>query len=82
MEVSGPTEHTKHRIENALTAFLCLVDYSMLNDIRDYTVKKANRGMRDSSWDLTVDELKAFIGIVCPWPDRWQKYEPHKLLDI
>ncbi|TRY76094.1 hypothetical protein DNTS_033980 [Danionella cerebrum] len=63
-EAAGPTAHAKRNIEDALTAFLCLVDDGMLKHIRDCTVAEAHRVKEDSSWDLTVNELKAFIALV------------------
>uniref|UniRef100_A0A3B3SZ47 PiggyBac transposable element-derived protein domain-containing protein n=1 Tax=Paramormyrops kingsleyae TaxID=1676925 RepID=A0A3B3SZ47_9TELE len=63
-EVSGPTAHAKRNIEDALSAFLCLIDDVMLKHIRDCTVAEAHRVNEDSSWDITVDELKAFIALV------------------
>ena len=42
----------------------CLVDGGMLMRIRDCTVGEAHRVKEDSSRDITVDELKAFIVLV------------------
>ena len=63
-EAAGPTVHTKRNIEDALTAFLCIFDVGMLKHIRDCTVAEAHRHRGDSSWDLTVAELKAFIALL------------------
>lgn len=57
-EAAGPTAHTKCNSEDALAAFLCLVDDGMLKHIRDCTVVEAHRVKEDISWDMTVDELK------------------------
>lgn len=57
-ETAGPTGHTKPNIEYDLTA-LCLVDDGMLKHIGDCTTAEAHRVKEDSSWDMTVDELKA-----------------------
>lgn len=63
-EAAGPTAYAKHNIEDALTAFLCLIDDDMLKHIRDCTIAEAHRVMEDSSWDMTVEGLKAFIALV------------------
>lgn len=63
-EAAGPTPYAKRNIEDALTAFLCLVDDGMLKHIRDCTIAEAHRVEEDSSWDITVDELKAFIALI------------------
>lgn len=63
-EAAGPTAHAKRNIEDALTAFLCLFDDGMLKHIRDCTVAEAHQHRGDSSWDLTVAELKAFIALL------------------
>lgn len=54
-ESSGPTVHAKHNIEDALSAFLCLIDDVMLKHIRDCTVAEAHRVNEYSSWDMTED---------------------------
>lgn len=81
-ETAGPTAQAKCNIEDALSAFLCLVDRKMLQHIRDCTVAESHRV--DQSWDLSVPELKAFIallyvrgaysknlGMQCLWSEEW-----------
>ncbi|XP_056120044.1 piggyBac transposable element-derived protein 3-like [Rhinichthys klamathensis goyatoka] len=63
-EAAGPTAHAKRNIEDALTAFLCLVDDGMLKHIRDCTVAEAHRVKEDNLWDMTIEELKAFISLI------------------
>ncbi|XP_051242438.1 activating transcription factor 7-interacting protein 1 isoform X2 [Dicentrarchus labrax] len=63
-EAAGPTVHAKRNIVDALTAFLCLVDDDTLKHIRDCTVAEAHRVKEDKIWDMTVEELKAFIGLI------------------
>ncbi|XP_074485815.1 uncharacterized protein LOC141764447 isoform X1 [Sebastes fasciatus] len=63
-EAAGPTARAKRNVEDAHTAFLCLFDVGMLEHIRDCTVDEAHRHSGDSSWDLTVAELKAFIALL------------------
>ncbi|KAF7641448.1 hypothetical protein LDENG_00280990 [Lucifuga dentata] len=63
-EAAGLTAHARRNIEDAVTAFLCLFDDGLLKHIRDCTVAEAHRVKEDSSWDMTVDELKAFIALV------------------
>ncbi|XP_032364546.1 uncharacterized protein LOC116678920 [Etheostoma spectabile] len=63
-EAAGPTAHAQRNVEDALTAFVCLLDDGMLKHIRDCTVAEAHRHLGDSSWDLTVAELKAFTALL------------------
>ncbi|XP_073672219.1 uncharacterized protein [Paramisgurnus dabryanus] len=63
-EAAGPTPYAKRNIEDDLTAFLCLVEDGMLKHIRDCTIAEAHRVEEDSSWDITVDELKGFIALI------------------
>ncbi|XP_065814652.1 activating transcription factor 7-interacting protein 1 isoform X2 [Labrus bergylta] len=63
-ESAGPTAHAMRNIEDALSALLCLLDMQMLQHIRDCTVAEARRIEADSSWDLSVAELKAFIALL------------------
>ncbi|XP_049906787.1 uncharacterized protein LOC126394167 [Epinephelus moara] len=63
-ETTGPTAHAKRNIEDALSAFTCLLDRNMLRHIQDCTVAEAHRMEEDSSWDLSIAELKAFIALL------------------
>lgn len=63
-EGGGPTAYAKENVKDALTAFTCVFDSSMLEHIRECTVAEAHRRRGDSSWDLTVAELKAFIALL------------------
>lgn len=63
-EALGPTAHAKRNIEDVLTSFLCLVDDVMLEHIRACTIAEAHRVKEESSWGMTVDELKAFIALI------------------
>ncbi|XP_034543026.1 activating transcription factor 7-interacting protein 1 isoform X2 [Notolabrus celidotus] len=63
-EVVGPTVHAKSNIENAVRAFSCLLDRKILQHIRDCTVAEAHHVEKDSSWDLSIPELKAFIALL------------------
>ncbi|KAM7018170.1 piggyBac transposable element-derived protein 4-like [Tautogolabrus adspersus] len=63
-ESAGPTAHARRNIEDPLSAFLCLLDRQMLQHIQDCTVAEARRIEEDSSWDLSVAELKAFIALL------------------
>lgn len=56
--------HAKSNTEDALTAFLCLVDDGMLKHVRDCTIAEAHRVKEDSSWYMTLNELKAFIALI------------------
>ncbi|XP_019905285.3 activating transcription factor 7-interacting protein 1 isoform X1 [Esox lucius] len=62
-ESAGPTTHAKLSISRALDSFLCLCDMQMLQHIRDCTVTCANR-KGELMWDMSVDELKAFIALL------------------
>ncbi|XP_078121188.1 uncharacterized protein LOC144527155 [Sander vitreus] len=55
-ETAGPTQHAKSSIASRLDSFLCLVDAEMLTHIRECSVAEA-------TWDLTVNELMAFIAL-------------------
>ncbi|KAK5618090.1 hypothetical protein CRENBAI_022531 [Crenichthys baileyi] len=56
---------TERQIQDAQTAFLCLVDVEMLIRIHDCSVAEARRVLGDdSSSDMSVDELKAFLALV------------------
>lgn len=54
-EAAGPTAHVNHSVED-----LCSVD-GMLQYIRDCTFAEPHIVMEDSSWNMTVDELKASL---------------------
>ncbi|KAK5618704.1 hypothetical protein CRENBAI_013498 [Crenichthys baileyi] len=56
---------TEHQIQDAQTTFLCLVDAEMLIHIQGCSVAEARRVLGDdSSSDMSVDELKAFLALV------------------
>ncbi|KAK5605523.1 hypothetical protein CRENBAI_010920, partial [Crenichthys baileyi] len=56
---------TERQIQDAQTLFLCLVDVEMLIRIHDCSVTEARRVLGDdSSSDMSVDELKAFLALV------------------
>ncbi|KAF5909088.1 piggyBac transposable element-derived protein 3-like, partial [Clarias magur] len=59
---AGPTESAKRKITSVLQSFLCLLDVGMLQTIRECTVHQARRTEPD--WNLTIDELMAFISIL------------------
>ncbi|XP_049435206.1 uncharacterized protein LOC125890554 isoform X5 [Epinephelus fuscoguttatus] len=63
-ETTGPTAHAKRNIEDALSAFTCLLDRNMLRHIQDCTVAEAHRMEEDSLWDLSITELKAFMALL------------------
>ncbi|KAK5599268.1 hypothetical protein CRENBAI_023585 [Crenichthys baileyi] len=56
---------TERQIQDAQTAFLCLVDAEMLIHIQGCRVAEARRVLGDdSSTDMSVDELTAFLALV------------------
>lgn len=63
-EAAGPTSHSKCKIKDALTGFLCVFDDGILKHIRDCTVAEAYRCHGDSSLGLTLAELKAFRALL------------------
>ncbi|KAM9342347.1 piggyBac transposable element-derived protein 4-like [Pholidichthys leucotaenia] len=63
-ESAGPTAHAKCNIDDALSTFLCLVDREMLQHIRDCTVAEAHRVQQSTKWDISVEELRAFIALL------------------
>ncbi|KAJ8277134.1 hypothetical protein GJAV_G00071830 [Gymnothorax javanicus] len=62
-EAAGPTPHAKRNIDTKLSAFQCIFDRSMLHHIRDCSVAEAHRA-GDTDWDMSVEELKAFIALL------------------
>ncbi|XP_010774079.1 uncharacterized protein, partial [Notothenia coriiceps] len=61
-ESTGPTPHARHNITDKLTAFMCLCDNVMLEEIRDCTIAEARRDR--ATWDVSIMELKAFIALL------------------
>ncbi|KAJ4929972.1 hypothetical protein JOQ06_018988 [Pogonophryne albipinna] len=61
-ESAGPTPHARHNITDKLTAFMCLCDNVMLEEIRDCTIAEARRDR--ATWDVSIMELKAFIALL------------------
>ncbi|XP_071061469.1 piggyBac transposable element-derived protein 4-like [Pseudochaenichthys georgianus] len=61
-ESAGPTPHARHTITDKLTAFMCLCDSVMLEEIRDCTIAEARRDR--ATWDVSIMELKAFIALL------------------
>ncbi|KAI4794052.1 hypothetical protein KUCAC02_032318, partial [Chaenocephalus aceratus] len=61
-ESAGPTPHAHHNITDKLTAFVCLCDNVMLEEIRDCTIAEARRDR--ATWDVSITELKAFIALL------------------
>ncbi|XP_057675297.1 uncharacterized protein LOC130905701 isoform X2 [Corythoichthys intestinalis] len=59
----GPTAQAKKAITSPLTAFLCLLDPTILQKILEYTEAEALRSS-SSPMNFTMDELKAFIGLL------------------
>ncbi|MEQ2300600.1 hypothetical protein AMECASPLE_027432 [Ameca splendens] len=56
---------TERQIQDAQTAFLCLVDGEMLIHIQGCAVAEARRVLGDDcSTDMSVDELTAFLALV------------------
>ncbi|KAJ4938708.1 hypothetical protein JOQ06_003317, partial [Pogonophryne albipinna] len=61
-ESAGPTPHARHNITDKLTAFMCLCDNVMLEEILDCTIAEARRDR--ATWDVSIMELKAFIALL------------------
>ena len=64
LEAAGPTPHAKRNINSKETALLCMIDHLMLEKIRECTVDEARRESGKASWDITINELKAFIALI------------------
>ena len=64
LEAGGPTAHAKRNIHDKVSAFMCICDRVMLENIRMHTVEEARREGNDESWDLSLPELKAFLAII------------------
>ncbi|KAJ4936576.1 hypothetical protein JOQ06_001165 [Pogonophryne albipinna] len=60
-ESVGPTPHARHNITD-ITAFMCLCDNVMLEEILDCTIAEARRDR--ATWDVSIMELKAFIALL------------------
>lgn len=52
---SGPTAHARCNIEDAQSAFLCLLDRQML---------QLTQNAEEDLWDLSIAELKALISLL------------------
>ncbi|KAK1904895.1 30S ribosomal protein S5 [Dissostichus eleginoides] len=64
-ESAGPTLHARGNITDKLTAFMCLCDSEMLEEIRDCTIAEARRENGDrATWDVSIMERKAFIALL------------------
>ncbi|KAM3603127.1 uncharacterized protein V6R79_016937 [Siganus canaliculatus] len=63
-EATGPTKYAIQNIDSKLSAFMCLCDEVMLEEICDCTTAEALRADKDNAWDFSVAELKAFIAIL------------------
>ena len=63
-QIAGILSCVKAPIDDPLSAFLCILDGGTLQHIRDCTVDEAHRVEEDSSWDVSVAELKAFIAML------------------
>uniref|UniRef100_A0A1A7XFA5 PiggyBac transposable element-derived protein domain-containing protein n=1 Tax=Iconisemion striatum TaxID=60296 RepID=A0A1A7XFA5_9TELE len=59
----GPTPYSCHNIRGPLSAFVCLMDRVMLQDICDCTIAEAHR-CGEKQWELSIAELRAFIALV------------------
>uniref|UniRef100_A0A1A8U1F2 PiggyBac transposable element-derived protein domain-containing protein n=1 Tax=Nothobranchius furzeri TaxID=105023 RepID=A0A1A8U1F2_NOTFU len=62
-EKEGLTPYSCHNIRDPLTAFVCLVDRVMLQDICDCTIAEAHR-CGEKKWELSIAELRAFIALL------------------
>ena len=62
----GPTSFATSRImeSSPLSSFRVLFDEAMLRNIRKCTVAEANRISDKTNWDVTLNELDMFIGLV------------------
>ena len=64
-ESAGRTPNARENITDKLTAFMCLCDNVMLEEIRDCTIAEAQRDNGDrATWDVSIMELKAFIALL------------------
>jgi len=62
---SGPTVFATQRITSLpITAFQLMFSNEMLNHIRLCTVAEANRQLNSNDWELSITELKRFMGLV------------------
>ena len=61
-----PTAHATSRIieSSPFLSFRVLFDKAMLRSIKKCTVAEAHRVLGETNWDVTLDELDKFIGLI------------------
>ncbi|KAK7925721.1 hypothetical protein WMY93_008031 [Mugilogobius chulae] len=62
--VNGEERGRRQSQNDPLTSFMCLMDADTLEHIRACTVSEAHRVLGNTSWQMEVDELLAFIALV------------------
>ena len=62
----GPTAFATHKVSETspLSSFCVVFDEPMLRNIRKCTVAEAHRVSGSTHWDVTLDELDKFIGLI------------------
>ncbi|XP_054729834.1 uncharacterized protein LOC129238721 [Anastrepha obliqua] len=65
-EISGPTPYAKRYIENdkPISAWRLLIDEYILRRIKECTEKEAHDKSQNETWNLSLDELDAFIALI------------------
>jgi hypothetical protein len=62
--MTGPTPYTKRNIgENKASSWRLLFSESTVKHIQKYTIKEA-RHQSKSDWDISLEEIEAFIALV------------------
>ncbi|XP_066532042.1 zinc finger MYM-type protein 2 isoform X1 [Hoplias malabaricus] len=61
-EMTGPTCYAKTNITSPLSSLMCLIDREMWDKIQKYT--EAEGKQKNPNFKMTVDELKAFVGLL------------------
>jgi hypothetical protein len=64
-ETPGPTGHAKRNIDDTVTsAFRLLIDKPLLRHIQRATVEQAHCVQGSTAWEMSLDELDAFLAIL------------------
>lgn len=61
----GPTPHAKRNVDDTCkSAWQLMFTTKMMQHILECTIEEARRELLDENWNITLDELDAFIGIL------------------
>ncbi|XP_072381636.1 uncharacterized protein [Diabrotica undecimpunctata] len=65
-EATGPTPHAKRSIirDSAASAWRLLIDECILRNIKSCTVAEGRRKLKDENWQISIEEIEAFISLL------------------